>query len=132
LHDDKVVAMKYLTIRCKAFAAAHLLLVSAGAVAEERTHDIIPQPKGKIVIQTNSIRDLTHGYATAWAYSYNSGDKRGRISMAVERCGEPAGRIVLSANSADLDAYRWTAKGTRPADALARAVCEGRGPAREG
>ena len=124
--------MKYLTIRCKAFAAAQLLLVSAASVAEERTHEITPQPKGKIVIQTSSIRDLTHGYATAWAYTYNSGDKRGRISMAVERCGESAGRIVLSANSADLDAYRWTAQGTRPVDTLARTVCEGRAPSREG
>ena len=124
--------MKTLTIRCKAFAAAQLLLASTAAVAEQRPLSITAQPKGRLVIQTSSIRDLTHGYATAWAYTQNSGDKRERISMVVERCGEPSGRIVLSASSAELDVYTWTAKGTRPADALARAVCAGRAPSREG
>jgi hypothetical protein len=124
--------MKYLTIRCKAFAAANLLLASAASIAEERTLAVTQQPKGRIVIQTSSIRDLTHGYATAWAYTDSSGDKPRRISMAVDHCGEPSGRIVLSASSAELDVYTWTAKGSRPADALARAVCGGRAPSREG
>ena len=84
------------------------------------------------MIQASSIRDLTHGYATAWAYTQSSGDKRERISVAVEHCGEPSGRIVLSTSSAELDVYTWTAKGSRPADALARTVCAGRTPSREG
>jgi len=125
--------MKYMTIRCKALAAAQVLLASTAAVAEERPVSDAPQPKGRFVIQTSSIRDLTHGYATAWAYTQSSGDKRERISMVVERCGQPSGRILLSASSADLDVYTWTAKGTRPADGLARAVCAGRTPpSREG
>lgn len=124
--------MKYLTIRCQALAAAHLLVASAASVAEEHTLKVAQQPKGRIVIQVSSIRDLTHGYATAWAYTDTSGDKHGRISMAVEQCGKPSGRIMLSASSAELEVYTWTAKGTRPADALARAVCAGRMPPREG
>ena len=110
----------------KAIVATHLVLVSAISFAEEHSVVDTAQPKSKFLIESNSARDLTHGYATAIAYTELPDGKRAKVAVAVEQCGRPKGRILLSLRHDDLDAYEWTADGKRAMDRLAKSVCAAR------
>jgi hypothetical protein len=110
----------------KAIIATHLVLASAFSFAEDHSIVGAAQPKGKFLIESKSTRDLTHGYATAVAYTDLPDGKRAKVAVAVEQCDQPKGRILLSMRHDDLDSYEWSAAGNRAVDRLAKSVCAAR------